>query len=78
MTLPGADESLLRRYLLGTVTDAARKDLETRLFSEDRIFWERISIAEDDSTDVALLEPDSVVAEKVNGRYDQHDAMLTC
>lgn len=48
MTLPSADESLLRRYLLGTVTDAARKDLETRLFSDDRIFWERISIAEDE------------------------------
>ena len=48
MTLPGADESLLRRYLLGTVTDAARKDLEARLFSDDRIFWERISIAEDE------------------------------
>jgi hypothetical protein len=48
MTLPSADESLLRRYLLGTVTDAARKDLEARLFSDDRIFWERISIAEDE------------------------------
>ena len=48
MTLPGADESLLRRYLLGSVTDAARKDLETKLFSDDRIFWERISIAEDE------------------------------
>ena len=48
MTLPSADESLLRRYLLGTVTDAARQDLETRLFSDDRIFWERISIAEDE------------------------------
>ena len=48
MTLPSADESLLRRYLLGTVTDAARQDLETRLFSDDRIFWERIAIAEDE------------------------------
>jgi hypothetical protein len=48
MTLPGADESLLRRYLLGSVTDAARKELEARLFSDDRIFWERVSIAEDE------------------------------
>ena len=48
MTLPSADESLLRRYLLGTVTDPARKDLEARLFSDDRIFWERIAIAEDE------------------------------
>ena len=48
MTLPSADETLLRRYLLGTVTDEARKDLDARLFSDDRIFWERISIAEDE------------------------------
>jgi hypothetical protein len=48
MTLPSADESLLRRYLLGAVTEEARKDLDTRLFSDDRIFWERISIAEDE------------------------------
>ena len=48
MTLPSADESLLRRYLLGTVTEEAVKDLDARLFSDDRIFWERISIAEDE------------------------------
>ena len=48
MTLPSADEGLLRRYLLGTVSDAARKDLEARLFSDDRVFWERIAIAEDE------------------------------
>jgi anti-sigma factor RsiW len=48
MTLPNADETLLRRYLLGTVSPQSREDLETRLFSDDRLFWERISIAEDE------------------------------
>lgn len=48
MTLPSADEGLLKRYLLGTVTDAARQDLEARLFSDDRILWERLTIAEDE------------------------------
>jgi hypothetical protein len=48
MTLPSADESLLRRYLLGTITPPSREELETRLFSDDRTFWERLSIAEDE------------------------------
>lgn len=48
MTLPSADESLLRRYLLGTVTAQAREDLEARLFSDDKLFWERVAIAEDE------------------------------
>ncbi len=48
MTLPNADESLLRRYLLGTVTAESRDGLEARLFSDDRLFWERLSIAEDE------------------------------
>jgi hypothetical protein len=48
MTLPNADETLLRRYLLGTVTPQSREGLEARLFSDDKLFWERISIAEDE------------------------------
>ena len=48
MTLPSADESLLRRYLLGTATPESQEDLEARLFSDDRIFSERLSIAEDE------------------------------
>lgn len=48
MTLPNADETLLRRYLLGTVSHESRGGLEARLFSDDRLFWERISIAEDE------------------------------
>lgn len=48
MTLPSADQSLLRRYLLGTATSESREDLEARLFSDDRIFSERLSIAEDE------------------------------
>jgi hypothetical protein len=48
MTLPIADQSLLRRYLLGTATPESREDLEARLFSDDRVFSERLSIAEDE------------------------------
>lgn len=48
MTLPIADQSLLRRYLLGTATPESREDLEARLFSDDKIFSERLSIAEDE------------------------------
>ena len=48
MTLPIADQSLLRRYLLGTATPESREDLERRLFSDDRVFGERLSIAEDE------------------------------
>lgn len=48
MTLPIADQSLMRRYLLGTATPESREDLEARLFSDDRIFSERLSIAEDE------------------------------
>ena len=48
MTLPSADQNLLRRYLLGTATSESREDLEARLFSDDRVFSERLSIAEDE------------------------------
>ena len=48
MTSPSADKSLLRQYLLGSVTAESREALETRLFSDDRIFSERLSIAEDE------------------------------
>jgi hypothetical protein len=48
MTLPSADESLLRHYLLGTVGPQSREDIEKRLFSDDRMLWERLCIVEDD------------------------------
>jgi hypothetical protein len=48
MTLPSADESLLRHYLLGTVGPQSREDIEKRLFSDDRLLWERLCIVEDD------------------------------
>jgi hypothetical protein len=48
MTLPSADQSLLRRYLLGTAIPESREALEARLFSDDSIFYERLSIAEDE------------------------------
>ena len=48
MTLPSADQSVLKRYLLGTATSESQADLESRLFSDDRVFSERLSIAEDE------------------------------
>jgi len=36
MALPSADQSLLRRYLLGTVTPESREDLSARAASRDR------------------------------------------
>ena len=48
MTSPSTDQSLLRQYLLGSATAESREALEARLFSDDRIFSERLSIAEDE------------------------------
>ena len=48
MTLPSADQTLLRRYLLGTASPESQEALEVRLFSDDRIFSERLTIAEDE------------------------------
>lgn len=42
---------VLRRYLLGTAGEASRDEVERRLFSDDQIFWERLTIAEDDLID---------------------------
>jgi hypothetical protein len=47
MTVPSADETLLRRYLLGTATAESRDDLEARLFSDDTIS-EQLSMEEDE------------------------------
>ncbi len=45
------DRDALRRYLLGASDALAREELERRLFSDDEIFWERLSIAEDELID---------------------------
>ena len=45
------DDDFLRRYLLGTLPPALRDEIERRLFSEDRIFWERLCLAEEELID---------------------------
>jgi hypothetical protein len=49
-TTPGMD-AVLRSYLLGTIAPEVRDDVERRLFSDDRIFWEQICLAEDELVD---------------------------
>lgn len=46
-----ADRDALRRYLLGASEALTREEIERRLFSDDEIFWERLSIAEDELID---------------------------
>jgi len=46
-----ADRDALRRYLLGASEAPAREEIERRLFSDDEVFWERLSIAEDELID---------------------------
>jgi hypothetical protein len=46
-----SDRDALRRYLLGASEALAREEIERRLFSDDEIFWERLSIAEDELID---------------------------
>ena len=46
-----ADRDVLRRYLLGASEALAREEIERRLFSDDEVFWERLSIAEDELVD---------------------------
>ena len=44
-------DGVLRRYLLGTIDPEVREDVERRLFSDDRIFWEQLCLAEDELID---------------------------
>jgi len=46
-----ASPDVLRRYLLGGVDAGARDEIEERLLSDDRVFWERLAIAEDELID---------------------------
>lgn len=46
-----ADRDALRRYLLGGSDAGAREEIERRLFSDDEVFRERLSIAEDELID---------------------------
>ena len=49
--LPTNVDQVLRHYLLGTSSPETRDDIEQRLFSDDRIFWERLSLVEDQLVD---------------------------
>jgi len=45
------DQDVLRRYLLGAAGPGAVGEIERRLFSDDRVFWERVAMVEDDLID---------------------------
>jgi len=45
------NQDVLRRYLLGAADAASSSEIEQRLFSDDRVFWERLAIAEDELID---------------------------
>jgi len=46
-----SNHDVMRLYLLGAADAGSRDDIEQRLFSDDQVFWERLSIAEDDLID---------------------------
>jgi hypothetical protein len=46
-----ANPDVLRRYLLGTADPTSRDEIEQRLFSDDQVLWERLSLAEDELID---------------------------
>lgn len=44
-------DGVLRRYLLGTIDPEVRENVERRLFSDEKIFWEQLCLAEDELMD---------------------------
>ena len=46
-----SNHDVMRRYLLGLADPQSREELEQRLFSDDQVFWERLTIAEDELID---------------------------
>jgi hypothetical protein len=44
-------DDVLRRYLLGRLGPGEIEGIENRLFSDDRIFWERLCLAEEELAD---------------------------
>jgi hypothetical protein len=55
----------LRRYLLGVADPAVLEEIESRVFSDDEVFWERLAIAEDELVDdyaAGALDADQRVA----------------
>jgi hypothetical protein len=45
------DDDVLRGYLLGRIASESRESVEKRLFSDDRVFWERLCLLEDELVD---------------------------
>jgi hypothetical protein len=46
-----SDEDVLRGYLLGRLAPETREAVETRLFSDDRAFWEHLCLVEEELID---------------------------
>jgi hypothetical protein len=46
-----SSHDVMRRYLLGLADPQSREELEQRLFSDDQVYWERLTIAEDELID---------------------------
>jgi len=51
MNAETSDDKLLRGYLLGQLAPESRERVEQRLFSDDRIFWEHLSLVEEELID---------------------------
>jgi len=56
MNIDRTVDGVLRRYLLGTIDPKVREDVERRLFSDDKIFWEQMCLAEDELIDAYVSE----------------------
>jgi anti-sigma factor RsiW len=48
MSFTTDDYDVLRRYLLGRLVPESEEAVEARLFSDDRVFWERLSLVEEE------------------------------
>ncbi len=75
------DDDILRGYLLGRIAPESRESVEKRLFSDDRIFWERLCLLEDElvdqyvrgelgGEDAASFERDFLVTDERRARLD--------
>ncbi|HXW07456.1 MAG TPA: hypothetical protein VD833_19620 [Vicinamibacterales bacterium] len=55
MNAERAVDGILRRYFLGTLEPEVRDDVDRRIFSDDRIFWEQLCLAEDELIDAYVI-----------------------
>jgi anti-sigma factor RsiW len=74
------DDDLLKGYLLGRLAPESRDTVETRIFSDDRIFWEHLCLVEeeliDDYAAGALAGPDAADFERSFLCTDERRAKL--